>query len=124
MSVGRDAELEAWLSHIVAYVATPEVGLDLPLDVQGTAFQRRVWRELQAIPRGQTSSYSRVARAIGRPDAARAVAQACAANPLAVAVPCHRIVRADGALGGYKWGVARKRALVEREAGAARTGRG
>lgn len=118
-SVGRDAALEAWLSHIVAYVATPGVGLELPLDVQGTAFQRRVWRELQAIPRGQTSSYSQIARAIGRPDAARAVAQACASNTLAVAIPCHRVVRADGALGGYKWGVARKQALVDREAGAA-----
>ena len=88
----------------------------MPLDVQATAFQRRVWEELQKIPYGQTRSYAEVARRIGRPQSTRAVAQACAANPAAVVIPCHRVVRTDGTLGGYRWGVERKRALLKQEA--------
>ncbi|HTO58394.1 MAG TPA: methylated-DNA--[protein]-cysteine S-methyltransferase, partial [Pseudomonadales bacterium] len=91
-------------------------GLDLPLDVRGTAFQQRVWRALTEIPLGSTQSYADIARKLGEPHATRAVAQACAANPLAIAIPCHRVVRKDGALSGYRWGVERKRALLEREA--------
>jgi AraC family transcriptional regulator of adaptative response/methylated-DNA-[protein]-cysteine methyltransferase len=88
----------------------------LPLDVRATAFQRRVWRELQRIPRGATASYGEVARRVGRPSAARAVARACATNPIALVVPCHRVVRGNGELGGYHWGVDRKRRLLEEEA--------
>ena len=91
-------------------------GLDLPLDIRGTAFQERVWQALRAIPPGKTATYAEIARAVGRPKAARAVAQACAANPLAVAIPCHRVVRTDGDLSGYRWGVERKRELIAREA--------
>ncbi|HMQ31114.1 MAG TPA: methylated-DNA--[protein]-cysteine S-methyltransferase, partial [Chloroflexaceae bacterium] len=91
-------------------------GLELPLDMRGTAFQRRVWAALREIPPGATASYAEVAQRIGQPGAARAVAQACAANTLAVAVPCHRVVRGDGEAGGYRWGGARKRALLAREA--------
>ncbi|MDH3639457.1 MAG: methylated-DNA--[protein]-cysteine S-methyltransferase, partial [Gammaproteobacteria bacterium] len=96
----------------------PQLGLDLPLDVRGTAFQQRVWQALRKIPAGETVSYTDVAKQIGAPKAARAVAQACAANALAVAIPCHRVVRNDGGLSGYRWGVERKRALLEREANA------
>ena len=92
------------------------MGLDLPLDVRGTAFQQRVWQALREIPPGRMMSYTEVARRIGAPKSVRAVAQACAANALAVAIPCHRVVRNDGALAGYRWGVERKRALLEREA--------
>jgi AraC family transcriptional regulator, regulatory protein of adaptative response / methylated-DNA-[protein]-cysteine methyltransferase len=99
----------------VAFVEAPGLGLDLPLDVQGTAFQQRVWQALQAIPAGETASYAEIAARIGSPTAARAVAQACAANALAVAIPCHRVVRNDGALSGYRWGVERKQALLDRE---------
>jgi len=88
----------------------------LPLDIQATAFQRRVWEELQAIPRGATKSYSKIAADIGHPKAARAVARACATNPVAVAIPCHRVVREDGAMGGYRWGVDRKQKLLALEA--------
>jgi AraC family transcriptional regulator, regulatory protein of adaptative response / methylated-DNA-[protein]-cysteine methyltransferase len=88
---------------------------DLPLDLQATAFQRRVWQELQQIPRGTTRTYSQVARALGRPNAVRAVARACATNPVSVVVPCHRVVRADGNLAGYRWGLERKRALLNQE---------
>jgi len=97
-------------------VEAPGVGLDLPLDVRGTAFQRRVWQALKEIPVGQTASYSEIARRIGLPKSVRAVAGACAANNLAVAIPCHRVVRNDGSLSGYAWGVERKRALLGREA--------
>ena len=95
---------------------TPDSALDLPLDVQGTTFQQRVWRALQSIPSGETQSYTEIAEQIGRPAAVRAVARACASNGVAVAIPCHRVVRSDGELSGYRWGVARKRALLEREA--------
>jgi AraC family transcriptional regulator of adaptative response/methylated-DNA-[protein]-cysteine methyltransferase len=99
----------------VGFVEDPGIGLDLPLDVRGTAFQQRVWRALMSIPAGATASYSEIAERIGSSGAARAVAQACASNRLAVAIPCHRVVRNDGATSGYRWGVERKRALLERE---------
>jgi AraC family transcriptional regulator of adaptative response/methylated-DNA-[protein]-cysteine methyltransferase len=113
---GADAAFERWMSAVVALVDDPRVGLDLPLDVRGTAFQQRVWQALRDIPAGSTQTYSQVATTIGAPTAVRAVAAACAANTLAVAIPCHRVVRTDGSLFGYRWGVARKRALLEREA--------
>ena len=116
--IGGDAEFEQLVAQVVGFVEAPGLGLDLPLDVQGTAFQRRVWQALQEIPAGSTASYSEIAGRIGSPKAVRAVAQACAANALAVAIPCHRVVRTDGGLSGYRWGVERKRALLEREAGA------
>jgi AraC family transcriptional regulator of adaptative response/methylated-DNA-[protein]-cysteine methyltransferase len=100
----------------VGFVEAPGLGLDLPLDVQGTAFQHRVWRALREIPVGKTASYADIAGRIGSPASVRAVAQACGANPVAVAIPCHRVVRNDGALSGYRWGVERKRALLQREA--------
>lgn len=112
---GGDAEFEAWVAKVVGFVEAPHIGLDLPLDVGGTAFQQRVWRALREIPAGSTASYAEIAAEIGAPGAARAVARACAANALAVAIPCHRVVRTDGALSGYRWGVERKRALLERE---------
>jgi AraC family transcriptional regulator of adaptative response/methylated-DNA-[protein]-cysteine methyltransferase len=114
--IGADEEYEALVARVVGFVEAPGLGLDLPLDVRGTAFQRRVWQALQEIPVGQTVSYAEVARRIGSPKAVRAVAGACAANNLAVAVPCHRVVRKDGSLSGYAWGVERKRALINREA--------
>jgi AraC family transcriptional regulator of adaptative response/methylated-DNA-[protein]-cysteine methyltransferase len=110
-----DAQFRGWLAAVLAYLEHPQGLLDLPFDVQGTVFQRRVWQALRAIPSGQTVSYADLAGAIGRPGAARAVAQACASNPLAVAVPCHRVVRGDGALAGYRWGVERKAELLRRE---------
>jgi AraC family transcriptional regulator of adaptative response/methylated-DNA-[protein]-cysteine methyltransferase len=111
-----DPEFAAWVAQVVAFVEAPKRGLDLPLDIQGTAFQRRVWAALREIPPGSTASYAEIAARIGNPKAVRAVAQACASNTLAVAVPCHRVVRSDGDLSGYRWGVERKRALLEREA--------
>lgn len=114
--VGGDAGFEATVATVVSLVEAPGLGLDLPLDIRGTAFQQRVWQALRAIPAGSTASYAEIAEQIGAPKAARAVAAACAANPLAVAVPCHRVVRNDGALSGYRWGVERKRALLDREA--------
>jgi AraC family transcriptional regulator of adaptative response/methylated-DNA-[protein]-cysteine methyltransferase len=113
--VGDDRSFDALVAQVVAFVEAPGLGLDLPLDVQGTAFQQRVWQALQAIPAGETASYAEIAERIGSPSAARAVAQACAANALAVAIPCHRVVRNDGALSGYRWGVERKQALLDRE---------
>lgn len=104
------------LKAVSDFTEAPEGGLRLPLDIRGTAFQRRVWKALQRIPVGQTSSYAEIARAIGKPKAVRAVAQACAANELALAVPCHRVIRSDGGLGGYRWGTERKRRLLEKEA--------
>jgi len=100
----------------VGLIEAPGGVLDLPLDIRGTAFQQRVWKALRAIPAGRTATYAEIAAAIGRPSAVRAVAQACAKNPLAVAIPCHRVVRTDGDLSGYRWGVERKRKLLEREA--------
>lgn len=114
--VGGDAGFERWVAQVVGLIAQPGIGHDLPLDVRGTAFQQRVWQALRRIPPGQTASYADIAARIGSPKAVRAVAQACAANTLAIAIPCHRVVRSDGALSGYRWGVARKRALLEREA--------
>ena len=113
---GGDRAFEKWVAKVVGFVDAPRLGLDLPLDVRGTVFQRRVWKALQQIPIGSTASYSEVAKKIGSPQSARAVAQACAANRLAVAIPCHRVVRTGGGLSGYRWGVDRKRALLEREA--------
>jgi AraC family transcriptional regulator, regulatory protein of adaptative response / methylated-DNA-[protein]-cysteine methyltransferase len=115
--IGADAGFERLVAEVVGLVEQPRVGRELPLDVRGTAFQRRVWQALREIPAGQTTSYAQLARAIAAPTAVRAVAQACGANPLAVAIPCHRVVRTDGALSGYRWGVERKRALLAREAG-------
>lgn len=114
--IAGDQEFEEIVSKIVGLVESPAVGLDLPLDIRGTAFQQRVWRALRKIPAGSTVSYSELARRIGAPKAVRAVAQACAANTLAVAIPCHRVVRTDGGLSGYRWGVERKQALLRREA--------
>ena len=116
--VGADPAFEQLVARVVGLVERPGEGVDLPLDVRGTAFQQRVWQVLRAIPSGKTASYAEVARRIGEPKAVRAVAQACAANPVAVAIPCHRVVRTDGGLSGYRWGVARKQALLDREAGA------
>ena len=113
--IGADRDYEALIARVVALVERPGRSLDLPLDVRGTAFQQRVWQALQKIPAGQTVSYAEVARRIGSPQAVRAVASACAANHLAVAIPCHRVVRMDGALSGYAWGVQRKRVLLDRE---------
>jgi AraC family transcriptional regulator, regulatory protein of adaptative response / methylated-DNA-[protein]-cysteine methyltransferase len=113
--VGGDREYESMVVRVVGFVETPQIGLNLPLDVRGTAFQRRVWQALQDIPTGQTRSYSEIARSIDAPKAVRAVARACAANNIAVAIPCHRVVRHDGALSGYAWGVERKRELIARE---------
>jgi AraC family transcriptional regulator of adaptative response/methylated-DNA-[protein]-cysteine methyltransferase len=114
--VGGDHTYEQRVAQVVGFVEAPALGLDLPLDVRGTAFQQRVWRALRDIPAGSTASYSEIARRIGSPKAVRAVAGACAANMLAVAIPCHRVVRHDGELSGYRWGVTRKRALLDREA--------
>jgi AraC family transcriptional regulator of adaptative response/methylated-DNA-[protein]-cysteine methyltransferase len=109
--------MQEWVGRIVEHLRGHEPNLDLPTDVQATAFQRRVWEELRRIPFGSTRTYSQVARAIGRPTAVRAVARACATNPVSVVVPCHRVVREDGNLAGYRWGLERKRELLEREAG-------
>jgi len=114
--IGGDAGFEQWVAKVVGFVEAPALGLDLPLDVRGTAFQQRVWQALRKIPAGSTVSYSQIARRIGVPKAVRAVAHACATNAIAVAIPCHRVVRNDGSLSGYRWGVERKRALLEREA--------
>lgn len=114
-----DGAAGAWVQAIVDHLSGAQPHLDVPLDVRATAFQRRVWDALRAIPLGATRTYGDVARAIGQPAAARAVARACAENPVAVVVPCHRVVRGDGGLGGYRWGVARKQALLAREHAAA-----
>jgi len=104
------------VAKVVGFVEAPRLGLDLPLDMRGTAFQRRVWQALRKIPAGKTVSYAELARRIGSPKSVRAVGQACGANTLAVAIPCHRVVRTDGSLSGYRWGAERKQALLEREA--------
>lgn len=114
--VGGDAAFERLVSQVVGFVEAPAIGLDLPLDIRGTAFQQRVWQVLRKIPPGQTVSYAEIAERIGAPKATRAVARACGANNIAIAIPCHRVVRTDGSLSGYRWGVERKRALLEKEA--------
>jgi AraC family transcriptional regulator of adaptative response/methylated-DNA-[protein]-cysteine methyltransferase len=113
--IGADQAFEQLIAQVVGFIEAPAIGLDLPLDVQGTAFQERVWQALREIPVGSTASYADIAQRIGSPKAVRAVAQACGANSLAVAIPCHRVVRSDGNLSGYRWGVERKRQLLERE---------
>lgn len=113
---GGDQDFEQLAAKVIGFVEAPKTGLDLPLDIRGTAFQHRVWQALRDIPFGSTVSYVEIAKRIGRPNAVRAVANACGANQLAVAIPCHRVVRNDGALSGYRWGVERKRTLLEREA--------
>lgn len=117
--VGGDVEYEKMVAKVVGFVEAPNLGLDLPLDVRGTAFQQRVWQALREIPAGKTVTYAEVARRIGSPSATRAVAGACAANHIAIAIPCHRVIRNDGSLSGYRWGVERKRTLLTREADAA-----
>lgn len=113
--IGGEAGFEQLVAKVVGFVEAPGLGVNLPLDVRGTAFQQRVWQALREIPAGETASYTDIARRIGTPNAVRAVAGACAANKLAVAIPCHRVVRTDGSVSGYRWGVERKRALLERE---------
>jgi AraC family transcriptional regulator of adaptative response/methylated-DNA-[protein]-cysteine methyltransferase len=114
--ISRDRNgLQGWVGKILEHLRGREPNLDLPTDVQATAFQRRVWEELRKIPYGTTRTYSQVARAIGKPKAIRAVARACARNPVSVVVPCHRVVREDGKLAGYRWGVERKQTLLEHE---------
>lgn len=106
---------QRWVREIVLRIEGKPARVDLPLDLQATAFQRRVWQELQRIPRGKTRTYSQVARALGRPKAVRAVARACATNPVSIVVPCHRVIREDGSLAGYRWGIARKEHLLATE---------
>ena len=113
--VGGQPGFERLVAKAVGLVESPALGVDLPLDIQGTAFQARVWEALRHIPAGHTVSYAELARRIGQPQASRAVARACAANRLAVAIPCHRVVRTDGSVSGYRWGVERKQALLDRE---------
>jgi len=113
--IGGDEKYEKLVAKVIGFIEAPGIGLDLPLDVRGTAFQQRVWKELQRIPAGKTTSYSEVAKRIGFPKSARAVAQACGANTIAVAVPCHRVLRNNGDISGYRWGVDRKQALLARE---------
>lgn len=114
--IGGDIQFEQQIAKIIGFIEAPEIGLDLPLDIRGSAFQQRVWQALREIPVGTTASYTDIAQRIGSPKAVRAVAGACAANMLAVAIPCHRVVRNDGALSGYRWGVERKRILLNKEA--------
>lgn len=113
--IGGDADFEQLVARVVGFIEAPGIGLDLPLDVRGTAFQQRVWQALCEIPPGATASYAEIAERIGSPKSVRAVAQACAANSIAVAIPCHRVVRRDGDISGYRWGVERKRELLRRE---------
>jgi AraC family transcriptional regulator of adaptative response/methylated-DNA-[protein]-cysteine methyltransferase len=117
---GADPQFERTVAQVVGLVEAPRIGLELPLDVRGTAFQQRVWQALREIPAGETVSYAELAERVGLPAGARAVAGACAANPVAVAIPCHRVVRNDGSISGYRWGVERKQALLERESLAGR----
>lgn len=114
--IGRhDARVEGWCRSVACYVDGETTRLDVPLDVSASRFQRRVWDALRAIPRGTTRSYSELAASLGLPGGARAVARACATNPVAVVIPCHRVVARDGGLAGYRWGIERKQALLERE---------
>ena len=121
--VGGNAQFEQLVAEVVGFVTAPSQGLNLPLDIRGTAFQQRVWRALRDIPAGSTVSYAEIARRVGRPSAFRAVGQAIGANPIAVAIPCHRVVRTDGSLSGYRWGVKRKSELLSRESDAAPLGK-
>jgi len=114
--IGDDKGFKQVVEQVVAFVEAPALGLNLPLDVRGTAFQQRVWQALRKIPAGTTVSYSDIANMIGAPTAVRAVGTACGANHIAVAIPCHRVLRTDGGLGGYRWGLERKRKLLDREA--------
>jgi AraC family transcriptional regulator, regulatory protein of adaptative response / methylated-DNA-[protein]-cysteine methyltransferase len=114
--VGGDGGFEETVAKVIGFIEAPGLGLDLPLDVRGTAFQRRVWQALRDIPAGSTASYAEIAARIGASASARAVARACSANALAVAIPCHRAVRTDGSPSGYRWGIDRKQTLLEREA--------
>lgn len=118
--IGGDAAFEDWMARVIGFIDTGNAALQLPLDLRGTAFQQRVWEALQRVPPGATVTYTELAQRIGAPRAIRAVAAACAANTLAVAIPCHRVIRLDGSLAGYRWGVERKRALLDREANTAR----
>jgi AraC family transcriptional regulator of adaptative response/methylated-DNA-[protein]-cysteine methyltransferase len=113
--VPADDGFAIWVRAVMGQIGTPGQIVDLPLDIQGTAFQQRVWQALREIPVGRTASYTDIAARIGQPTAVRAVARACASNPVAVIVPCHRVVKANGGLSGYRWGVERKRALLEQE---------
>jgi AraC family transcriptional regulator of adaptative response/methylated-DNA-[protein]-cysteine methyltransferase len=115
MPAERKGEFAAWIRALSRYLEGSTTALDLPLDVRGTAFQMKVWSYLQRIPYGEVQSYSEVAKAIGRSRAVRAVGRACASNEVALVIPCHRVIRGDGGLGGYRWGLPRKRALIERE---------
>jgi AraC family transcriptional regulator of adaptative response/methylated-DNA-[protein]-cysteine methyltransferase len=114
--IGDRDSYAALVAKVVGFIDDPKLGLDLPLDLQGTAFQKRVWNALRQVPPGSTVTYSELAKRIGMPKAVRAVARACGANRIAVAIPCHRVIRTDGSLSGYRWGVERKSALVQREA--------
>jgi AraC family transcriptional regulator of adaptative response/methylated-DNA-[protein]-cysteine methyltransferase len=114
-SIENDAEFAALLAKVIGLVEAPAMPVDLPLDIRGTLFQQKVWAALRAIPPGETASYAEIAKRIGAPKSTRAVAQACAANDIAIAIPCHRVVRSDGAISGYRWDPARKRALLDRE---------
>jgi AraC family transcriptional regulator, regulatory protein of adaptative response / methylated-DNA-[protein]-cysteine methyltransferase len=113
--IGGDAAFENLIATVIGFIEAPQTGLDLPLDVRGSAFQHRVWQALREIPAGTTMTYSDIAAKIGSPRATRAVAQACASNGIAVAIPCHRVVRKNGDLAGYRWGIERKRELLTRE---------
>ena len=110
-------QFELWMESLSRYLGGEQVNFDLPVDVQATAFQMKVWMYLQSIPPGTTESYAKVAAATGDPNATRAVARACASNPVAIVIPCHRVIRGDGDLGGYRWGVERKQALLDNERG-------
>jgi len=113
--IGNDPDFEQRVAQVVGFVESPGIGLALPLDIRGTVFQERVWQALRDIPVGATVTYTEIAARIGMPKAVRAVANACGANKLAVAIPCHRVVRSDGSLSGYRWGIERKRRLLEQE---------
>jgi len=114
--IGGKKGFEELVAKVIGFIEQPEIDLNLPLDIRGTAFQQRVWRESRQIPVGSTASYAEITEKIGRPKAVRAVAQACSTNSLAVAIPCHGVVRTDGSLSSYRWGVARKHTLLDREA--------